>query len=344
MHITTIGIDLAKNVFQLHGANSFGKKVYGKRVSREKLIETVHQLPPSLIGIEACGSAHYWARKFIQMGHTVKLMSPQYVKPYVKTNKNDRNDAEAICEAVTRPTMRFVSIKTIEQQDIQLLHRVRSKIIKDKVALGNQIRGLLMEYGVAISLGDASLKNTLSDISNIKNSDLTESSMFIFTELYTEFLNLELRIEQYTKKLLLISKQNIQCKKLMSIPGIGEITSTALISSIGDFNNFKNGRNLSAWLGVVPRQNSSGQKNRLLGISKRGDKYLRTLLIHGARAVVNQVRDKNDKTSLWIKRLLETSGFNKTVVALANKNARIAWSIITKGTTYNPAHMHDYIN
>lgn len=240
--------------------------------------------------------------------------------------------------------MRFVPLKTIEQQDVQLLHTVRTKIIKNKVALGNQIRGLLMEYGVAIALGDASLKKELADIASIKNSDLTENSMFIFNELYTEFLNLELRIEQYTKKLLLISRENEQCKKLMSVPGIGEITATALVSSIGDFKNFKNGRNLSAWIGLVPRQNSSGQKNRLLGISKRGDKYLRTLLIHGARAVVNQVKEKSDKTSLWIKGLLEKSGFNKTVVAVANKNARIAWSIITKGTTYNREHMHCHVS
>jgi len=336
MNMTTLGIDLAKNVFQLHGTNDCGKKVFSKRVSREKFADTVQQIPKSLIGMEACGSAHYWARKFTKMGHTVQLMSPQYVKPYVKTNKNDRNDAEAICEAVTRPTMRFVPIKTVGQQDIQLLHTARTKIIKDKVALGNQIRGLLMEYGVAIPQGDSSLKKALAALSDFKNSDLTEHSMFIFNELYTEFLNLELRIEDYTKKLLLISKQNEQCKSLMSIPGIGEITATALVSSIGDFNNFKNGRNLSAWIGLVPRQNSSGQKNRLLGISKRGDKYLRTLLIHGARAVVNQVKDKVDKTSLWIKKLLERNGFNKTVVAVANKNARIAWSVITKFTVYNP--------
>ncbi|KTC78735.1 IS110 family transposase [Legionella cincinnatiensis] len=340
MNITTIGIDLAKSIFQLHGANSCGKKTFSKRVSREKFTEIVQQLPASLIGMEACGSAHYWARRFTQMGHRVQLMSPQYVKPYVKTNKNDRNDAEAICEAVTRPTMRFVAIKTVEQQDIQLLHKVRTKIIKEKVALGNQIRGLLMEYGVAIPQGDCSLKKALADLSSIKNSDLTENSIFIFNELYTEFLNLELRMEQYTKKLLLISKQNESCKRLMSIPGIGEITSTALISSIGNFSNFKNGRNLSAWLGLVPRQNSSGQKTRLLGISKRGDKYLRSLLIHGARAVVNQVKDKVDKTSLWIKGLLEKNGFNKTVVALANKNARIAWSVITKDTNYNAEHAH----
>lgn len=234
MNMTTLGIDLAKNVFQLHGTNDCGKKVFGKRVSREKFAEAIQQIPKNLIGMEACGSAHYWARKFTQMGHTVQLMSPQYVKPYVKTNKNDRNDAEAICEAVTRPTMRFVPIKTVEQQDIQLLHTVRTKIIKDKVALGNQIRGLLMEYGVAIPQGDSSLKKALADLPDFKNSDLTAHSLFIFNELYTEFLNLELRIEDYTKKLVLISKQNEHCKSLMSIPGIGEITATALVSSMPD--------------------------------------------------------------------------------------------------------------
>lgn len=341
MTITVLGIDIAKNVFQLHGANAHGKMVFSKRVSRSTLLRTVQQLPVCLIAMEACGGAHYWARKFTAMGYLVKLISPQFVKPYVKTNKNDCNDAAAICEAATRLHMRFVPIKSIQQQNIQLLHKVRSKLIKDKISLSNQIRGLLLEYGIAIPQGDAALRKTLVDLSHVsQGSDLTDDAQLIFNDLYEEFLKLEKRIEIYTKKVTLLAKQDNQCQFLMSIPGIKEITATALISSIGDFHSFKNGRDLSAWIGLVPKHKASGQKRALLGISKRGDAYLRSLLIHGARAVVNQVKGKLDRTSLWIKKCLARIGFNKTVVALANKNARIAWATITKGLFYEENYIY----
>jgi transposase len=341
MTITTLGIDLAKNVFQLHGANAYGKKIFSKRVGRAAFLRTLQQLPRCLIGMEACGGAYYWARQLEAMGHTVRLISPQFVKPYVKSsNKNDPNDAAAICEAVTRPHMRFVAIKSVQQQEIQLLHKVRSKLIKDKVALGNQIRGLLLEYGIAIRQGDTHLKKALADLSNIsQTSDLTDYGQGVFCDLYEEFLRLETRIDMYTKKLSLIAKQNDQCQRLMSIPGIKEITATALVSSIGNFRAFRNGRDLSAWIGLVPRHKASGQKKILLGISKKGDAYLRRLLVHGARAVVSQVKDKIDHTSLWIKQCLNRIGFNKTVVALANKNARIAWALIAKGISYTKNHV-----
>jgi len=344
MNSRIIGIDIAKNIFQIYGTDSYGKKVLSQRVSRIKLLETVAQLPSCLIGMEACGSANYWARKFSNMGHTVKLISPQFVKPYVKSNKNDYNDAAAICEAVSRPSMRFVPIKTIRQQDIQLLHRVRSKIVKARVSLSNQIRGLLMEYGIVIPQGDLHLRKKLACLNDENNNDLTDQARTIFADLYSEYLNLELRITKYTRQIASIAQEDEQSKNLMSIPGIGEITATAIISSVGDFNSFRKGRDLSAWIGLVPRQKSSGKKNVLLGISKRGDKYLRTLLIHGARSVVNKVKDKVDQNSLWIKKLLERSGFNKTIVAVANKNARIAWSVITKGIPYNANYMHCYGN
>ncbi|OJW52812.1 MAG: IS110 family transposase [Alphaproteobacteria bacterium 41-28] len=343
MNITILGIDIAKNVFQLHGANSHGKKLFSKRVGRATLLRTVQQIQPCLIGMEACGSSHYWARKFTELGHTVKLIGPQFVKPYVKTNKNDANDAEAICEAVSRASMRFVPIKNVQQQEIQLVHKVRGKLIKDKIALGNQIRGLLLEYGVAIPQGDAHLRKALASLSPLsEGSDLTNYAKIIFDDLYIEFIRLIDRVKEYTKRLTLIAKENDQCRRLMSIPGIKEITATALISAVGNFNSFRNGRDLSAWLGLVPKQSSSGQKKLLLGISKRGDAYLRKLLVHGARAVVSQVKDKFDSTSIWIKKCLERIGFNKTVVALANKNARTAWAIITKGLTYDIKHANSY--
>jgi transposase len=343
MTLTILGIDIAKNVFQLHGANSHGKKVFSKRVSRSTLLRTVQQLQPCLIGMEACGSAHYWARRFTELGHTVKLMGPQFVKPYVKTNKNDFNDAEAICEAVSRPNMRFVPIKSVQQQEIQLVHKVRDKLIKDKIALGNQIRGLLLEYGIVIPQGDFHLRKALANLSALsEGSDLTNYARMIFDDLYNEFTRLVGRVKEYTKKLELIAKENEHCRRLMTIPGIKEITATALLSAVGDFNVFRNGRGLSAWLGLVPKQNSSGQKKLLLGISKRGDAYLRKLLVHGARAVVSQVKNKLDRTSLWIKGCLERIGFNKTVVALANKNARAAWAIITRESTYNMEHASSY--
>jgi transposase len=293
--------------------------------------------------MEACGGAHYWARQFIAMGHIVKLISPQFVKPYVKSNKNDHNDAVAICEAATRPSMRFVPVKSIQQQDIQLLHKVRSKLIKDKVALGNQMRGLLMEYGIIMPQGDTSLRKTLVDLCYINsNSDLTSHAHLIFKELYEEFVKLERQIDMYTRRLSLIAKHDEQCQALMSIPGIKEITATVLISSVGDFNSFKNSRDLSAWVGPVPKHKASGQKKILLRISKRGDSYLRRLLVHGARAVVSQVKDKADRISIWIRGCLSRIGFNKTVVALANKNTRIAWAIIAKGQAYETNYAHVY--
>ena len=337
---TIIGIDIAKNVFQLYGTNSYGKKTMIKRVSRSKLPATIALLPSCLIGMEVCGGSNYWARRFRAMGHTVKLISPQFVKPYVKTNKNDYNDAEAICEAVTRPNMRFVPIKAVEQQDIQLLHRVRSKAVKDRVALSNQIRGLLMEYGIIVRQGDVYLRKQLAYLCEEDDSDLTAQAKAIFVDLYGEYMHLDNKIMRYTNQIALIAQADERSKNLMSIPGIGEITATAMLSSVSDFKGFRNGRDLSAWIGLVPRQRSSGNKTLLLGISKRGDKYLRTLLIHGARSVVNKIKDKVDRNSLWIKRLLERNGFNKTIVAVANKNVRIAWSVITKDSSYDAAYMH----
>lgn len=333
-NLTTLGIDLAKNKFQLHGIDHAGKIVCKKRFGRESLARYMAKISPCLIGMEACGGSHYWARKFEALGHEVKLMSPQYVKPYVKTNKNDANDAEGICEAVTRPSMRFVSIKNVEQQDIQMIHRIRSRLISNKTALSNQMRGLLHEYGVVIPQGTASLGKRFLLVLEDKKNDLSERSRDVLYDLYSEYLELSEKVSVYDRKIEDLSKTDERCKRLLSEPGISPITATALVSSIGSGETFQEGRHLSAWLGLVPRQSSSGEKIRLLGISKRGDRYLRTLLIHGARSVVHASKRKTDRTSVWIQSLVSRCGYNKAVVAVANKNARIAWTLLSNQMNY----------
>lgn len=332
--ISTLGIDLAKNVFQLHGVDSLGKTVIRKSVRRSQLIEFIAKLPVCLIGMEACSGSSYWARKFNKMGHTAKLMSPQFVKPYVKSNKNDRNDAEAICEAVARPNMRFVSIKQIWQQDIQCLHRVRQRLIKNRTALVNEIRGLLNEYGIIIPMNIQNIAKHLPFILEDASNELTELSRDIFQKLYEEYKIINERVEDYDLKIKEISESNEICCRLQKIEGVGPLTSTAIISAVGDAKVFKNGRQMAAWLGLVPRQNSSGGKSVLLGISKRGDTYLRSLLVHGARSTVRYAKNKTDSRSHWIKEKETTRGYNKATVAVANKNARIIWALMVNGSQY----------
>lgn len=337
MNIKILGIDLAKNIFQLHGVDEKGKEVINKRLSRSQLPSFIANLPPCLIGMEACGGANYWARKFKSYGHDVKLMSPQYVKPYVKTNKNDANDAKGICEAVSRPSMHFVSSKSVEQQDIQSLHRIRSGFIQERTALVNQIRGLLAEYGIVVPQGITRVRKQLSDITADMGNELTSIMREMLSELYICFTEKDERIEQMDMKLIQLCKQSEVCQRLIKVEGIGPITATALVAAVGDAKIFKNGRHMAAWLGLVPKQSSSGGKQVLLGISKRGDRYLRMLLIHGARAVMQFVTHKTDSKSLWLKNLSQRRGKFKAYVALANKNARIIWALMTKNTQYNPA-------
>jgi transposase len=332
-NIKVLGIDLAKNVFQLHGTNLKGKRVLGKRLSREKLVEFVANIPPCLIGIEACMGAHYWARTFEKMGHIVKIMSPQFVKPYVMANKNDRNDARGIAEAVTRPNMKFVPIKKIEQQDMLLLHRTRELIVKQKTAQSNQIRGLLAEYGIVIPKGLSQIK-ILPEILEKNNDKLTIRSKEIFMRLHEQFKALDAQLSIYNKELEIFVSQDEQCQEILKIEGIGPITASAVIATISDAKMFKNGREVSAWLGLTPKQNSSGDKTRLTGISKRGDRYVRALLIHGARSIVKNCDKKTDKRSQWIIDKKHRCGYNKAAVALANKNARIIWAILATGECY----------
>lgn len=335
MNISVLGIDIAKNIFQLHGVDSSGKRVLKQRIDRDKLSAYVANLPLSTIAMESCGGSNYWARVFQSQGHTVKLISPQFVKPFVKTNKNDANDAEAIVEAASRPSMHFVPIKQVEQQDIQSLHRVRSRIVKNRTALINEIRGLNLEYGIAIPQGALKVKSHLISIIDDKENELTISSRELMHELYDELVELEGRLKKLEKKIKLICRDNDQCQRLLSIPGIGELTATALVASVPNANEFKNGRHMAAWLGLVPRQSSSGNKQVLLGISKRGDRYLRTLLIHGARAALCRCKNLDSKYGKWLISKRESLSLNKAAVALANKNARIIWSLLKTGEEFN---------
>jgi transposase len=333
-----MGIDLAKNVFQLHGVDKHEKVVFRKQLKRAQMLEMFANKPPMLIGIEACGGAHYWARKLTGLGHTVKAMAPQHVKAYVKSQKNDKRDAEAICEAVSRPTMRFVRIKTEDQQDMQAIHRVRDRLVKSRTALVNEIRGLLAEYGIVItSTGvPATRRGLLEAIENAENG-LTIKMREILFDLNEEMSEIENRIQRYLQKIHQHGVQDERVKRVMEIEGLGPISASAIVTAVGDAKQFKNGRDMAAWIGLVPTQHSSGGKEKLGGISKRGDKFLRTLLIHGARSVIRFSDTKTDKRSLWVNELIARRNKNVATVALANKNARIIWSILAREEHYRPA-------
>jgi transposase len=333
----TVAIDLAKKVFHLVGADTTGKILWRKRLTRYALMPFIAQLPPVLIGIEACGGAHYWARRFREHGHEVKLMAPQFVKPFVKSNKNDMRDAEAIAEAVTRPTMRFVPTKDVAQQDIQALHRVRERLIGERTALVNEVHGLMQEYGIVMPKGVAKFRQAVVGKLEAEKDKLTPLSQEMFWKLVEEFAALEVQLAYYQEKLDALAQTHPECQRLMTIPGIGPLTATALVAAVSDATAFKNGRQFAAWLGLVPRQHTTGGKERLLGISKRGDTYLRKLLVHGARATIRWVGHKTDRRSQWIRHLLEHRGKNRTAVAVANKNARIVWALLTSHQDYQPA-------
>lgn len=338
--VSTLGIDLAKNIFQLHAASRRGEKILSKKVKREKLLSVVEKLDKEddfLIAMEACGGAHHVARTFMAKGYHVKLIAPKFVKPFVKSNKNDANDAEAITEATRRPNMRFVGVKSVEQQDIQAIHRTREGFIKRRTAMANEMRGLLLEYGITVPQGIHKLKKLIPIILGDADNGLTSDFRGLLQELYSEWINCFERIECYDKKLTCIHNNNDDCKRLSKIDGIGVITSTALIAAIGDPQVFKNGREFAAWLGLTPRQCSTGGKTKLLGISKRGDRYLRKNLVHGCRVVVYHAQAKEDKKSRWIKGKLPSKGVNKVSVALANKTARVIWALLAKGEEYKKA-------
>jgi transposase len=333
--VSTVGIDLAKKIFHLVGTDTTGKIVWRKRLTRNALAPFMAQLPPVTIGMEACGGAHYWARQFHQQGHQVKLMAPQFVKPYVKSNKNDMRDAEAIAEAVTRPTMRFVPLTDVGQQDIQALHRVRERLIGERTALINEVHGLMNEYGIVIPTGVSKFRQAVVEKLESEQDKLTPLSQEMFWRLVQEFATLEEHIAAYQEKLDTLAKTHPESQRLMTIPGIGPITATALIAAVGDVGVFKNGRQFAAWLGLVPKQHSTGGQTHLLGISKRGDSYVRKLLIHGARATLRWAGLQTNSRSQWIRGLLKRRGWNRTAVAVANKNARIVWALLSRGGVYS---------
>jgi transposase len=294
MEITTVGIDLAKSVFQVHAIDQHGRVALKKQLKRGQIAEFFANLPACLVGMEACGSAHYWARKLQTFGHTVKLMAPQFVKPYVKTNKHDVADAEAICEAVRRPNMRFVPIKNIEQQAVLALHRVRQGWVKARTAQANQIRGLLSEFGIVVPQGIGHITSRVPVILDEATDELPGAFKELVLRLLEHFKDLDRLVNDMGHQIEHWHRANALSRKLEKIPGIGPITASALVASVGDPKNFANGRQLAAWLGLVPKQHSSGGKTNLQGISKRGDTYLRTLLIHGARAVIRQIERKTN--------------------------------------------------
>ena len=333
--VTRIGIDVAKQVFQLHGVDAQGQTVLRRRLSRPQLRPFVAQLPPCLIGMEACGSAHYWARELTLLGHDVRLMAPQFVAPYRKNDKNDGNDAEAICEAVGRPHMRFVPVKTLAQQAVLTVHRARQLVVAERTALINQTRGLLAEYGLIVPVSMAALRRTLPGL--LETPALPVLARDVFTDLADRLRALDERITAYDRRVAQVAQQTESAQRLMQVPGVGPITATALVASVGDARTFKNGRQFAAWVGLVPRQHSSGGTRRLGRITKRGDVYLRTLLIHGARAVLRQLARRTDAISRWVTALKARRGFNKALVALAAKHARILWAVLATGQPYQPA-------
>lgn len=336
-NIARLGIDLGKNVFHLFGVDEAGLPALKKKLSRKQVLPFLANLQPCLVGLEACGGSHYWARQIAALGHDVRIMSPQFVKPYVKSNKNDHNDAEAVCEAVGRPTMRFVAVKTVEQQDVQALHRIRQAIVKARSAQANQIRGLLGEFGIILPEGIGWLRRRIPEILEDGDNGLTARFRRWLSELYQELRALDERVRQCTREVVELFRTDEACQRIGAIDGIGPQTATALVSAYGQAREFSNGRQFSASLGLVPRQHSTGGKPRLLGISKRGDTYLRTLLIHGARSVVRHAANKSDRRSQWIQRLVAERGTNRAVVALANKNARVVWALLSRGDQYHAA-------
>jgi transposase len=336
MELHTIGIDLGKTVFHLVGLNLRGEVLVRKKVSRKQLLQFTANLHVDLIGMEACGGAHFLGRALREQGHEVRLMPAQYVKPYVKTNKNDYIDAEAIAEAVARPTMRFVPIKTDDQLDMQSLHRVRERWVMRRTAIVNQIRGLLFERGITLRKGRRHVDGALPDILEDADSKLSGALRVLLAQLKLELDQMAIRIDEADAVLNKTAHENEACQRLVAIPGIGPITATALIAAIGNGAAFRKGREFAAWMGVVPREHSTGGKQKLLGISKHGNSYLRRLFIQGARAVLQHRTKQAPGLSEWLAKLASRTHHNVVAVALANKLCRIAWAVLAKEEQYKP--------
>ena len=337
--VSTIGLDIAKSVFQMHGVDGAGAVVMRKRISRAKMLEFFAELPACLVGMEACPSAHHWSRELQALGHTVRLMPPSYVKAYLKRSKNDANDAAAICEAVTRPSMRFVPIKTKEQQAGLMLHRTRQLLVRQRTMLSNALRGHLAELGIVSAKGRNGISQLLGIITDVTDNRVAPAVRGLLDVLARQYSAIGAEIRSIDKSILTWHRACEASRRLEEIPGIGPIVATALVAEIGDWREFRSGRNLAAWIGLVPRQHSTGGKDKLGGITKQGNRYLRWLLVTGAMAVIRYAKKHGSGRRPWLARLMERRHTKVAAVALANKMARMAWAIMVRSERYKEAKL-----
>ena len=337
MEIKTVGIDIGKTWFHLVACNRAGNPLARHKLNRGRLSQFIANLPPCLIGMEACPGSQHLARAFLRHGHDVRLIAPKFIKPYLKSHKTDFNDAAAIAEAVTRPTMRFVTVKSNEQLDMQAIHRVRDRLIGERTAVINQIRAFLLEYGLTVREGRAAISSALPEMLEDAANGLSDRIRQLVAQLREHWLALEVQIARYTQEVQLAAKRSDDCQRLIGIPGIGPLGATALIAAVGNAAMFRKGRELSAWLGLVPKQHSTGGKPKLLGIGKRGNSYVRRLLIHGARSLVKHLHRQNHELGAWMNNLQKRAHRNVLVVAVANKIARIAWAVLSRHDVYRPS-------
>ncbi len=337
MKVTSVGLDLAKSVFTLHGVDERGNMVLRKTVRRAKLLELFAQLPACVVGMEACSGAQHWARELRKLGHDPRIMAAEFVEPYRQGGKNDTNDAAAICEAVSRPKMRFVAVKSVEQQAVLAVHRLRQGLVEERTALANRLRGLLTEYGLIVGVGLDRLRHALPAIVEDGENGIPGIAREVFADAARLLTELDVRIGDYDRRIAGLARASEPAQRLMQLEGIGAVTATAIIATVGDATAFGNGRQFAAWLGLTPLQHSTGGKQRLGAMTKHGDVYLRTLLIHGTRAVLRITPQRSDAKSRWVERLRRRRPDNVVAVALAAKHARIIWALLARGQNYRPA-------
>jgi len=341
--VCQVGLDIAKNSFQVHGVDKHGKELFNKKLNRAAMLSFFANLPSCLIGLEACGGAHYWARELAKLdaGHTVRLISPRHIKPFVINNKTDAADARAICEVVGRPSTRFVNIKTVEQQDMAGWHRIRERKVKERTAMVNQIRALLLEQGIVLPQGIMHVRKQLPRIVDDLNNELSLCARDYLSDLYGELVDCDTTLAKYEARIKAFAVNNEDCKRLQKIPGVGPLTATAIVAHVGTGRHFKNGRTFAACMGLTPREHSSGGKQKLLGITKRGNSHIRQLLIQGARIVTHyclrKLPEQAEQRVRWVQDLVERRGKHIAAVALANKTARIIWAVLARGEEYRPA-------
>lgn len=341
--ITRVGVDLAKSVIQVHAVDATGKLLTNRQLSRDKFLTWCAQLPVGcVVAMEGCGGAHHWARKLIALGLNAKIIAAHLVAPYRlqgKGGKNDANDAAAVCEAASRPNMNFVPVKTTVQQGLLCVHRLREGLKEERTACVNRIRGMLTEFGLVVSKSPEKLREKLTDMLEDASNDLSGVARLVIEEAYSHWKEIEERIKWCDQRISAHVKDDAQAKAAKELMGVGPVTASAVVATVGDFNQFKNGAQFGAWLGLTPRQNSSGGKSNLGGITKRGDMYLRMLLIQGAKSAVMTAHKRDDPISKWLHQLREKSGWQKAAVAMANKNARILWAMMTKGCRFDAQHV-----